>query len=96
MSQWSHIGGVVEQILRELGLFDRITEAKIFADWEGIVGKYFARMCQPVRFEPEDGELWIKALAPEWRQEFFSVRESLIGRINEKLGAKIVKKIRIV
>ncbi len=94
--EFSHIGGLVYQVLRELGLWDEVSQSAIFVKWEKIVGEYIAKNLQPVRFDPETGELWVKSISPEWRMEFFNLRESLTRKINQSLGTPIVKKIRIV
>ncbi|MCD6595715.1 DUF721 domain-containing protein [bacterium] len=96
MSEPKQIGGLIKKVLDELGIWDDIQENRIFLEWEKLVGEKIAKYVQPVRFIPETSELWLSAKDPVWRSQLFNIRGALLDSINEKIGAKTIKKIRIV
>ena len=88
------IGGILSSLLKKLGLWDDVRGEKIFIDWKEIVGEVVARYAMPVRFE--DGELWLKVIDPNWRTEIFNIKQVLKEKINGRIGAGTVRRIRIL
>jgi len=90
------IGGLLKNILQEVGLWEQVQGNRLFLDWSSMVGEKIAAHVQPTRFDPDTCELWLEVENPVWRTEIINIREALIARLNERLGAKIIRNIRIM
>lgn len=88
-----HIGSLLKELFEELGILDDMKTGKLLREWKNIVGETVAKYAKPIQYE--NGVLWLEVEDPTWRMEIYNISEILIDKINEKLGEKLVRRIRI-
>ena len=66
-------------------------DARIWKDWEGVVGAAIARNARPSWIK--NGRLRVNVSDPIWLQELEFVGETIKEKLNGKLGRNAVKKI---
>jgi predicted nucleic acid-binding Zn ribbon protein len=65
-----------------------VTEARIFADWAGLVGEDIARHCEPQSLRA--GELRISAESSAWATQLRMMATKMLARLADELGAGVV------
>lgn len=86
------IGEVLDQTLKKMGLTKRYHAELAIDRWPQIVGEDIATHACPVRME--DGVLFISVSSSVWSHHLFMLKESIIYKINQFIGERIVKDIR--
>ncbi|CUH95762.1 hypothetical protein P22_1842 [Propionispora sp. 2/2-37] len=86
------IAEVLEQTLKKMGLTKRYRAELAIDRWPEIVGEDIATHACPVRME--GGVLFISVSSSVWSHHLFMLKESIIYKINQFVGEKIVKDIR--
>jgi predicted nucleic acid-binding Zn ribbon protein len=86
------VGRILEDVLDQLGLSERMTERRLLDAWPEIVGERIARSCRPV--DLHDGVLTLGADHPVWRQELTLLMPRIKDRFNERFGSGSVREIR--
>lgn len=86
------IGALMPEVLKRLGVLDRLGEAKVFLLWGDIVGEEIDRVTAPLRVEGH--KLFIGVESAAWRQELIYSKKELLGKINEVIGSGIIQDIR--
>jgi len=81
------------QILKKLGLWDKLIEKQVIFKWKEIVGKDFPSQIKPIDLENQI--LYLKVPSSEWKKELEYLKDELIEKINQKIGTKVVTKIKI-
>ncbi|MEO0089027.1 MAG: DUF721 domain-containing protein [candidate division WOR-3 bacterium] len=81
------------EVIKKLGLWDKLIEKKVIFKWKEIVGENFPSQIQPIDLEKKI--LYLKVPSFEWKTELNYLKEELINKINEKIGLKVVKDIKI-
>lgn len=81
------------EIIKKLGLWDKLAEKEVIFKWKEIVGENFPYQIQPVDLEKQI--LYLKVPSAEWKTELNYFKDELINKINEKIGLKVVKDIKI-
>ncbi|MEO5930526.1 MAG: DUF721 domain-containing protein [Candidatus Kapaibacterium sp.] len=85
------IGAIIQQWLRENNLSEKLQENSVPSYWVEIVGESVARHAQVERIER--GTMFVKVQSAVWRNELAMRREEIRAKVNERLGAEIVKEI---
>lgn len=85
------LGTVLADILRKHGLDKKLRAHAIPEYWEEIIGQNAAKVAKVKKLE--HGTLFIEVGAPVWRAELMMRREEIRKKINEKLGAELVRDI---
>ncbi len=88
------IGADLDQVLAERGWTARLRGARVFAEWERIVGPELARRCEPVRVA--GGTLVIRAENQAWATQLRYLTPVLLTSARELLGEEVVVDIRLV
>ncbi len=70
-----------------------VAEARIFADWSGLVGREIAAHCQPVSLT--NGELGVAAVSTAWATQLRLLGASMLARLAEQLGPTLVTRLHI-
>jgi predicted nucleic acid-binding Zn ribbon protein len=91
MKQSKPLGAVLDQLLKNLGIADRVDEQKVLIEFETILGESFCRRARAVRIEK--GVLVIEVVSSAWRQELFYQKKLIQQRINSYFGENVVKEI---
>jgi len=87
------IGAIVGQSIEQLGWTGPLSEARLFGQWDGLVGSEIAARCQPVSLR--DGELRITAESTAWATQLRRLAPQLLKRICAELPPGTVTRLRI-
>ena len=85
------IGAAIKEWLRANGLDQKVQEHSVPGYWPEIVGEAVARHAKVERVDA--GRLYVTVESAAWRTEVLLRREDILRRLNERLGAEIVKEI---
>ncbi len=93
-SNSEHISGILQQVLRDLGLEKPLLEQQIVDAWPSIMGNMIAQYTRKVEFK--NGVLFVYLSSAPLRQELFLARFELVKKLNEYVGAEIVHDVRLL
>jgi predicted nucleic acid-binding Zn ribbon protein len=85
------IGSVIQEWLRKSGLEEKVQQQRVPAYWEEIVGETIAGHCSVERVDR--GRMFIAVTNATWRNEIMLRRDEIRRRVNEHLGAEVVKEV---
>jgi len=85
------LGGVLQNLLKNLGLEKRIKEQKLILDWDKIVGNKIAEKTKA--FKIEGNKLFVKVESPSWRNELFYLKKDIINKLNQSVKQEVIKDI---
>ncbi len=85
------VGSVITQLLNQLGIAHRVSEQRVLAEFEKIMGESFCKRATAVKIE--HGVLFLEAVNSVWRQELFYQKVMIRQRLNEALGEELVREI---
>jgi predicted nucleic acid-binding Zn ribbon protein len=85
------IGSAIKEWLRANGLEQKVQEHSVPGYWEEVVGEAFARHARVEKVD--NGRLFVSVESAAWRSEVMLRREEIRAKLNERLGAEIVKEI---
>ncbi|MEO0088025.1 MAG: DUF721 domain-containing protein [candidate division WOR-3 bacterium] len=85
---------ILPEVLRKLGLWEKLIEKEVVFKWKEIVGENFYPRIKPI--DVKDNILYLQTPSAEWKTELNYLKEELINKINEKMGFKIIKDIKIL
>jgi hypothetical protein len=86
------IGAALPQALKSLGISRRTREAQALWLWPQLVGEHLAHETSAVKLT--GGTLWVTASSPALAHQLHLERGVLIERINDTIGAPVVREIR--
>jgi predicted nucleic acid-binding Zn ribbon protein len=87
------LGAVLAGYTEDLGWERPLAEARVLADWAGIVGADVAAHSTPTSLR--DGELRIQAVSTAWANQLMLLRATMLARIVDELGPEIVTRLVI-
>jgi predicted nucleic acid-binding Zn ribbon protein len=82
---------LMPDVMKRLGLEQRLWESQIFHRWADIVGEFNARICQPIRLAK--GKLTVAVTHPAYLQELRPHKALMLRKVQERLGANCVRDI---
>jgi len=85
------LGPVVGELLHGLGLEKRLQEYRAVQAWEEAVGPGVAAHARATAIQ--DGVLFVEVDSSVWLQELGLLRESIVERLNARLGDVQVRRI---
>ncbi|HZM15444.1 MAG TPA: DUF721 domain-containing protein [Candidatus Krumholzibacteria bacterium] len=85
------VGPVVGALLQGLGLEKRLQEYEAVHVWEDVVGAAVAAHARATAIQ--EGVLFVEVDSSVWLQELGLLRESIVERLNARLGAVWVRRI---
>lgn len=88
------IDELVENALKQMGLYRQFKEREILAVWPEVVGKMIASRTKSLSIS--EGRLFVSFTSSVVKNEIMMVKEGLIKALNDKLGAELVKDIVIM
>ncbi|HTM57602.1 MAG TPA: DUF721 domain-containing protein [Candidatus Udaeobacter sp.] len=88
------ISTVTTRLLRSLGLEDGLQGWRAVEEWPATVGPRLARRTRA--FDFRDGTLLVEVEGSTWMHEMGFLKRDLIRRINERLGAAVVRDVRLM
>ncbi len=93
-SNSEHISGVLQAVLRDMGLEKPLLEHRIVEAWPSLMGNMIAQYTRKVEFK--NGVLFVYLSSSPLRQELFLARFELVKKLNEYVGAEIVHDVRLL
>ncbi|MGM9838252.1 MAG: DUF721 domain-containing protein [Paludibacteraceae bacterium] len=88
------LADVLPQYLRESGLEKPVLETEVVEKWQVVMGKTVAHMTRSV--EVKDGVLIVHIYSAALRAQLFENRFELVAKLNEAVGAKVLRDVRIL
>jgi predicted nucleic acid-binding Zn ribbon protein len=85
------VGDVIADYSGDLGWDRPLAEARVFAEWAGIVGAGVAAHCEPTGLRA--GELRIAAESTAWATQLRMLAGTLLARIVAELGPDVVTRV---
>jgi hypothetical protein len=86
-----HLSGLVQESLAGLGLAERLREAEIWRIWPDVVGETLACRARPLRII--GGTLTVAVSSAPWMQELRFMTAMMKEKLNDSLGADVVREI---
>ena len=90
----SRVSDILGSILKERGWNRILREHRVFGEWASAVGPVIAKNARPMRIDR--GILVAVVSSPIWTQELSQMKETIIRRLNDRLGEQIVLDIRFI
>ena len=87
----SKLSDILSAILKDRGWNRVVREHRVFEEWDGVVGAIIAKNAQPVRIDR--GVIVAVVTSPVWTQELSLLKETIIGRLNDRLGEPLSMRI---
>jgi predicted nucleic acid-binding Zn ribbon protein len=87
------LGAAIREWLRVSNLDVPLKEHSAPAYWQEVVGELLAQHVQIERIDK--GTLFLKADSASWRSEVMLRREEIRDKVNERLGAEIVRVVLV-
>jgi predicted nucleic acid-binding Zn ribbon protein len=87
------VGDVLAKLMKSRGWQQPAAEAKVFGQWETVVGPDIASHSRPVKLE--DGELTVEAESTAWATQLRMLSGTILSRIAGVAGHNVVKRLRI-
>jgi len=87
----SSLSVTLVKVLKAQGLEGRLSEYRVFGQWEKAVGKVVARHAQPQALRGKKLSLVVDS--PAWMQQLSLLKPEIIGKVNRCLGREEVKDI---
>jgi predicted nucleic acid-binding Zn ribbon protein len=87
------IGALLAGYVTDRGWDRPLAEARVFAEWPGLVGADVAAHCAPQSLH--DGELRVAAESTAWATQLRLLSATLLARLVAELGDGVVRKLHI-
>ena len=84
---------VLEGVLEQSGLAERVEQAKIVPEWPSLVGAQIAAVTTPQAIGP-DGTLVVAVTTNAWMTELSLMEPELLRTLNRAPGRARIRKIR--
>ncbi|MEN6371295.1 MAG: DUF721 domain-containing protein [Armatimonadota bacterium] len=91
--EFSFLGDLVKSGIERVGLKGAVQEKAALDLWADVVGEKTASVTRAERVI--DGVVYVSCRDSMWAQELHFLRPVIIKKLNEKLGANIIKEIRL-
>lgn len=85
------VGAVLQDLLGERGLSERLHRYRAFSCWKQVVGPQIAAQAQPLRIR--DGRLEVRVAHPVWMQQLQLLKPRILARLAEHLGNGVISDI---
>ena len=87
------VSELLEKVMRNLGLNERLNEAQILGAWQEIVGDFIASHAAPSRLR--DGVLYVQVIQPTVHYELDRVwKPQIVKKLKARFGAKIIRDVK--
>jgi predicted nucleic acid-binding Zn ribbon protein len=85
------LGDVLEEVIEQLGLQDKMDEARVIETWAAVAGPDVNGVTESVWMN--GATLYVKITSATWRQELHMNRGRWRERLNDELDAELVDEI---
>jgi hypothetical protein len=93
MNNVTSVGVLIQKLLDSYRLRSKYNEVKLRHAWEKIMPK--AIVTRTTQFYFREGTLYIKVISAPLREELMSMQSQLLEKLNEELGAEVLKNLRV-
>jgi predicted nucleic acid-binding Zn ribbon protein len=90
-SNTQKLSDVLKNYVQENNLERKLSELDLIKSWESVIGKAVARYTQNLHIRNET--LFVETTSPVVRNELLMMKEEIRVRLNEIVGAEVVKTI---
>lgn len=90
-SNTESLSSVLKNYVRENNLERKMSELDLIKSWEAVVGKTVARYTGNISIQ--NSTLFVETTSPIVRNELLMMKEEIRVRLNEIVGAEVVKTI---
>lgn len=87
------IGEAIDAFLQQNNLKEKSLVERVISDWPRIMGKPIAENTDHIWFR--DGIFHVKIAHPMWKQELMMARTHIREKLNQELGAQLIKEVKI-
>jgi len=87
----SRAGHVLADLVERLEFRERLREHEVWNIWADVVGELLASKAEPARID--GGKLFVRVANSTWMQELQFLKDDIRSRLNQRLGAPIVREI---
>lgn len=93
------LGNVLNDLLQQYGLTQRLKEFQAVEYWPEIVGESIAK--RTLAREVRDGRLYVEVSSLDnassaWRNELYFLKAEIISKLNKRIGQNIIHDIMFV
>jgi predicted nucleic acid-binding Zn ribbon protein len=85
------LGSIIRKLLKEYHMEDKITEVRINALWEKVMGKEINRLTE--RFVLKEKVLFVYLRSAPLREELSMARSKIVELINKEFDRQVIKDI---
>ncbi len=85
---------VLKKTIENSGFKNAILQENAISIWPNVVGKNISKISKATSVDK--GVLFVKVESATWKQELHMQKNEIINKINEKIGSKTIKEIRLV
>lgn len=78
---------LLEAAVAELGLSEKLLEARILLAWDEVAGPLASR-ARPLKIR--HGKLEVAVASPAWRTQLSFVKQEIVDRLNARVGKKAI------
>lgn len=89
MAKPQALGALLKDFLKQYPHRDALRRGMVLNVWPVVVGEQIARQAQDLRFEGD--RLVVRVEHSAWRNELHMNRATIIRKLNQKVGASVVK-----
>lgn len=86
-----HVGGVIMEYLREMGLETPLNEHRLIEAWSTVLGPAVSRYTKELRIYNQ--VLFVTVTSAAMRNELMMRRTELVARLNSQVGAQVITQI---
>jgi predicted nucleic acid-binding Zn ribbon protein len=90
--QVQQIDDILQMVLREQGLETPLLQKRLIDQWETVTGNIVARYTEEKYIKNQT--LFVKITNPALRQDLTMMRQQLVKRLNESVGALVIVDIK--
>lgn len=85
------IDELVDQVLKQMGVFQKFKEHEVCQIWPEVVGQMIASRTK--KLEVVDGRLFVSFTSAVVRNEILMVKEGLIKALNDRVGKEVIREM---
>lgn len=92
-NRWSAPADVLPNLMKRLGLKERLHETEVLEAWSKIVGDFIAAHSAPVALR--EGVLYVRVLQPALHYELEQVAKiDILRKLKQRFGGRVIRDLR--
>ena len=92
-SETLNISEIINSLLKEQGLENKLHENRLLNSWEDLLGKTISRTTKSLYIK--DRVLFVHISSSVVKHEIMMIRDDLVKKLNQKAGKQVIDKIVI-